>query len=152
MMKIKHLLVFFLIGHFLTGCHENSAPGAVLTGEKGIKHQSLTSIQWIDSTLDLGKIKMGDTIVMRFRFANTGNLPLIIENAETSCSCTRIAEIPAAVPPGGKGEIVAIFDTRKSIVGFIRKGILVTGNTLPNKRQLRYMAEITGHKLTTGSN
>ena len=92
-------------------------------------------------------MKMGDTILFRFRFRNTGQFPLVIKSAETSCSCTRVYPVTEAIAPGGEAEIKAMFDTRKSIVGFVRKGILITSNTVPGKKELWYGGEITGHKV-----
>lgn len=89
---------------------------------------------------------MGDTISLRFRFKNTGTVPLVIKSAETSCSCTFVYPVTGAIPPGAGGEIRAMFDTRKSIVGFVRKTILVGSNTVPAQKVLLYGGEITGHK------
>ena len=152
MMKFKHLFVFFIINAFLSACNENLPSAAKVSGESEIGKKALSSIKWMDSVIDLGKVKMGDTAVFRFRFSNTGNHPLIIEKTETSCSCTHILQTPSVIPPGGSGEIVAVYDTRKSIVGFIHKALLVATNTVPAKRQLLYSAEVTGHKLRTGGN
>ena len=152
MMKFKHLFVFLIISTLLGGCNENPDSSATLSGETKKEFSSITTIKWIDSIIDIGKVKMGDTAIFRFRFTNTGNHPLIIEKSETSCSCTRVIQTVSAIPPGGSGEIVAIYDTRKSIVGFIHKSLLVTSNTVPVKKQLLYSAEVTGHKLSTGGN
>ena len=150
-MKFKHILIIFLISTFLGGCNGNSRITSQIneTDKKGA--ETGTSIQWADSVLNLGKVKMGDTVVFRYRFTNTGKYPLIIQNSETSCSCTRIITSVTAVPPGSSGEIVAVYDTRKSIVGFVYKALRVTTNTLPAKMLLRYSAEVTGHKLIRGN-
>lgn len=110
-----------------------------------------TKIDWSDTLIDLGKIKMGDTVEFKFRFTNIGRKPLLIKSVETSCSCT-VASIPdSAYVPGAIGEIRAVLDTKKSIVGFITKGIKVVSNTNPDQRILRYRAEITGHREGFGS-
>lgn len=119
-------------------------PGSSQKKESSSKE--IASIAWIDSVISLGEIKMGDTVSFRFRFKNTGTKPLIISLVETSCSCTVANYTGGAIPPNGVSEIHAMFDTRKSIVGFVRKTILVTANTLPANKQLLYSAEITGHK------
>ena len=37
---------------------------------------------------DFGNIRRGDTLIYDFKFANTGNLPLIIKDASSGCDCT----------------------------------------------------------------
>ncbi len=150
-MKFKHIYIYFILFIFLTfsACNTESEKSKPQSGD-GFK-QDFTRITWVDSVINLGKMKMGDTILFRFRFKNTGKLPLVIKTAETSCSCTRVYPVTEAIPPGGEAEIKAVFDTRKSIVGFVRKGILITSNTLPGKKELWYGGEITGHKVIVSS-
>ncbi len=117
-------------------------PGAFQNAQR----EDLSGISWKDSVINFGKRKMGDTVVLHFRFKNTGKIPLVIKKAETRCSCTNVYAVVEAVPPGAEAEIKAVFDTRKSIVGFVRKTILITTNTFPEKKELLYGGEITGHK------
>ncbi len=110
-----------------------------------------TSVHWIDSSLDLGKIPMGDSVVFHFRFTNTGSSPLILGNIYTGCSCTTASHGGTAVAPGMTDSIKAVFDTRKSVTGFVSKTIQVKGNMASGAKILRYRATITGHKTGTGS-
>lgn len=141
-MKLNYIYIILLI--VAIGCNRVSGDKAILAGKA---QREPASVTWIDTALNLGKISMGDTVVFRFRFKNTGKIPLIIQKVETGCSCTIATTKTGAIPPGGESFIRAMFDTRKSIVGFVGKAILVTSNTLPAKRVLFYGAEITGHKL-----
>lgn len=134
----------------LLGCSGSSNRIDPYTSQQTKDSPVLTSVQWMDSLLDLGKIPMGDTVMIRFRFRNTGSEPLFVKNCLSSCSCTRIIDAQNAIPPGAIGEISAVYDTRKSIVGAVYKGLQVTMNTLPASRILRYKAEVTGHKNLSG--
>jgi len=66
---------------------------------------SLTKIQWIDSTLNLGRITEGEKIEVSFRFKNTGTRPLILI-ASDSITVTATGSIDVAshrVTPVGIG-------------------------------------------------
>jgi hypothetical protein len=100
-----------------------------------------TSIQWLDSTyLDLGKQKEGKEIEVTFRFRNTGNKNLIIENVHAPCGCTVPEKPEKPFAPGEEGLIKAKFNG--SGHGQIRKDIAVTANTSPNMHTLTFGAEM----------
>lgn len=140
--------VLFLMAFW--GCENGATEKASPSSVKNNNSQFVTSIKWIDSLVDVGKIPMGDTVLIRFQFLNTGNHPLLVTKCISSCSCTRVLPLQAAIAPGAKGTIIAVYDTRKSIVGTVYKGLLVIMNTNPPNRLLRYKAEVTGHKTLSG--
>ena len=147
MMNRIFIFVYIIMSTFLVSCGGNNAYNPF----KKDKKADFTRIDWSDSLIDLGKIKMGDTIVVHFRFTNIGRKPLFIKEIETSCSCTSVSIPDSAYAPGTIGEIRAVLDTKKSVVGFISKAIRVVSNTDPEQKILRYKAEITGHKTGFGS-
>lgn len=146
LMKFQHAYIYIIIFVFAVGCNQKTNHPEEIISKKVDSAQFHTSIHWIDSVINLGKIKMGDTIPIVYRFTNTGNRPLLVQGAETSCSCTSVKIPDQAIPPGSTGEIRALLDTRKSIVGFVHKGISVSTNTYPGKKVLLYRGEIWGHK------
>jgi hypothetical protein len=87
------------------------------------------------SSFHFGEIKEGTLVEKEFHFQNTGNLPLIITNATSTCGCTvpKFPEDP--IPPGGKGSILVKFDTQNKR-GYQSKPITVYANTYPNKTTL----------------
>ncbi|MDE3251251.1 MAG: DUF1573 domain-containing protein [Bacteroidota bacterium] len=141
-------IVLFLMA--VLGCRNGAIEKVPPSTVKNNDNQPVTSIKWIDSLVDLGKIPMGDTVLIRFQFINTGNQPVLVTKCISSCSCTRVIPLQEAIAPGAKGTILAVYDTRKSIVGTVYKGLLVTMNTNPPNRLLRYKAEVTGHKTLSG--
>lgn len=91
-----------------------------------------TTIQWLDSTRNFGKIPEGQKLEVAFRFRNTGNMPLIIVRVQPSCGCT-VAEQPTEpIAPGAEGQIKAIFNSRGH-AGVNHKTLLVTTNTRPGQ-------------------
>lgn len=90
---------------------------------------TFTSIQWIDSTFqDLGNVKEGPEVELNFKFKNTGNKNLIIQNVTASCGCTIVEKPEQPFPPGETGSIKAKFTTQGH-VGTNNKSIYVTANT-----------------------
>lgn len=61
-----------------------------------------------------------------FEFTNTGKLPIVITDVQTSCHCTTPQYSKQPVPPGAKGFIDVVYDAAS--VGQFSKTITVTSN------------------------
>lgn len=78
---------------------------------------------------DFGDIKQkGGDVSCEFRFTNTGTAPLVIVDAQTSCTCTKASYSRKPVPPGGKGTIKITYDPRKKETGVFYKAIQIYSN------------------------
>jgi len=56
---------------------------------------------------DLGQLRERETREVPFELRNTGGAPLEIRSVRAGCSCTAIAEFPAApIPPSGTGKVI----------------------------------------------
>lgn len=61
--------------------------------------------------LDFGEVVQGAKVRLALELGNSGDAPLVISHAETTCGCS-LARLPEApIPPGGKGELVVEFDS-----------------------------------------
>lgn len=150
-MLFRHILVSSIIIIAALSCSDASLdPQPKITVTTGAPPPA-TTVHWIDPSLDLGNIPMGDSVVFYFRFTNTGSSPLILGKIYTGCSCTTASHGGTAVAPGMTDSIKAVFDTRKSVTGFVSKIIQIKGNMASGTKILRYRATITGHKTLTGS-
>lgn len=101
-----------------------------------------TTIQWLDSTKDYGKIPEGQKLDVAFRFRNTGTTPLVIGRVQPSCGCT-IAEQPREpIAPGAEGRIRASFNS-EGRVGVNHKTLMVTANTKGSQsHNLQFVVEV----------
>ena len=112
------------VGTDSTTTNENTATGT----EPG----ELTSIEWIDpNPQKLGKLVKDKEIEVTFRFKNTGDKMLVIENVTASCGCTIPEKPEKPFAPGEEGVIRAKFNG--SGQGTISKTVTVTANTTPQK-------------------
>ncbi|MBT8283825.1 DUF1573 domain-containing protein [Muriicola sp. E247] len=88
---------------------------------------------------DFGTINQGTPQETTFTFTNTGNAPLIITNATSSCGCT-VPEYPKNTPiaPGETGELLVKFNG--SGQNQVTKTITVSANTEKGSELLRIKA------------
>lgn len=112
---------------------DNQAPAAY-TGPT-------TSVNFVQTSHNYGKIKQDTKNKHIFKFTNTGSDPLIIENAVGSCGCT-VPEYPKEpIAPGKTGEIVVEYSPGKQ-QGLQNKTVTVTANTEPKTTTLNISAEV----------
>lgn len=102
-----------------------------------------SQIEWGDTVFNIGKIRKGDSAIIKFRFRNTGEKALFIINVRPSCGCT-VADYPKnSIMPGMGGEVKVKFDSR-SQYGFIQKTIAVISNTSNAQiHTLKFWGEVT---------
>jgi hypothetical protein len=88
---------------------------------------------------DFGSITQGTPQETMFKFTNTGDAPLIITDAKSSCGCT-VPEYPKNTPiaPGDSGSMVVKFNG--SGQNQVTKTITVTANTAKGSELLRIKA------------
>jgi len=119
----------------------NSAEAKV----EAVAASPVTTIQWVDSVKNIGKVSEGEKVQIEYKFINTGSNPLIISNVVASCGCT-VAEKPEApIAPGKEGYIKASFDSNGRI-GSNHKTLTVIANTVQASYALVFDVEVTAKK------
>ncbi|MFY8038010.1 MAG: DUF1573 domain-containing protein [Cyclobacteriaceae bacterium] len=91
---------------------------------------------------DFGTVDEGKKVSYTYKVKNTGQAPLIIQNAQPSCGCTVPEWTKTPIPVGGEGFVKAEFDT-KGKPGINNKTITVTANTWPKTTMLKFKAMVT---------
>lgn len=91
---------------------------------------------------DFGTIKEGQVVEYTYAVKNTGEAPLIIQNAQPSCGCTAPDWSKEPIPVGGTGYVKAKFDSNGK-PNIQNKSITVTANTWPKQTVLRFKAMVT---------
>jgi len=90
----------------------------------------LPKLEFEYKTYNFGTVDEGDTILHKFKFVNTGDAPVIISDASTSCGCTVPSYPRKPIKPGGKGIIEVMFNTKGKLLEQ-KKSITLTANTEP---------------------
>ena len=103
-----------------------------------------TSIQWLDSIQDMGKIREGQKLEVTFRMKNTGTKPLIVQSVNASCGCTVPSKPEETVMPGADASVKAVFDSQGRS-GVNHKTITVVTNTVGTQSHvLEFNVEVIG--------
>jgi hypothetical protein len=102
----------------------------------------LPAMNFSETEFDFGTIKEGDVVEHTYSFTNTGQAPLIIQNAQPSCGCTAPDWTKEPIPVGGKGYVKARFDSNGK-PNMQNKTITVSANTWPKQTVLRFKAMVT---------
>jgi hypothetical protein len=89
---------------------------------------SFTTIQWMDSVKNYGRINEGEKLEVAFKFKNTGDKPLVIYMIKPSCGCTLVEQPEKPIAPGETGEIKGAFNSEGK-PGQQHKSIYVNANT-----------------------
>ncbi|GAB3896578.1 DUF1573 domain-containing protein [Spirosoma agri] len=88
---------------------------------------------------DFGALTEGDTVEHVFKFTNTGEFPLIINNITVSCGCTTPEWPREPVAPGASSSIRVRFNSRGKS-GEQNKTVTVIANTDPAMTDLQFRA------------
>ena len=125
-MTFKTLVLSCIVAAAVS-CNSEASSGDIQPTAEA-KVNQVTTIHWIDSARDFGKITEGQKLAVSFRFKNTGNKPLVIESVQPACGCT-VADYPKQpIAPGEEGEITGEFNS-EGRAGQQHKEITVTTNT-----------------------
>ena len=132
---------------FTTSCKDKASSKIVAdnietASERDVAAKNLPVMSFEKSEHDFGPIIQGTPQETIFKFTNTGNAPLIITDAKSSCGCT-VPQYPKNTPiaPGDTGELVVKFNgTGKNQV---TKTVTVTANTEKGSELLRIKAFVT---------
>lgn len=101
--------------------------------------KSLPVMSFEKAEHDFGSIVQGTPQETIFKFTNTGNAPLIITDAKSSCGCT-VPDYPKNTPiaPGDSGEMKVRFSGAGQ--NQVTKTITVTANTSKGSELIRIKA------------
>lgn len=101
-----------------------------------IDSSQLPIITFEEEVYDFGVAEEGSIIRHSYKFTNTGQAPLLISYARSTCGCT-VPEWPQEpIAPGESGQISVKFDATNR-VGRQSKPITIISNTIPNKTVIK---------------
>ena len=155
-MKKSFLIVAVLSVFIFTSCKENAADkvneeNVTAAANRDAKAGELPVMTFAESEFDFGEIEGGTAVEHIFKFTNTGNAPLVIVDAKSSCGCTVPEYTKAPVAAGETGELLVKFNG--SGKNQVSKTVTITANTAKGKETLVIKAFVNAKEgaTTTGS-
>lgn len=112
-----------------------------ISASKPLDTVNIAKMSFADTAYHFGTVKSGQTITRSFEFVNTGKVPLVIQDARSTCGCTVPSWPKDAIAPGVKGIIKVVFNTENK-VGAQNKPITITANTYPNETVLYMTGQV----------
>lgn len=145
-MKKGMLLLAAIATMAFTSCKEDAANKVKAENVEEAAERDAQAVVYPEITFDetehdFGTIDQGTSVEHTFTFTNTGNAPLVITNATSSCGCTVPTWTKEPIAPGETGEMLVKFNG--SGQNQVTKTVTVTANTESGKEQLRIKAFVT---------
>ena len=92
---------------------------------------NIAKLEFEETIFDFGEVNEGEIVKHTFNFTNTGKVPLVINDAHSTCGCTIPKWPKAPISPGEKGKIEVEFNT-KSKPNNQEKPVIISANTYPS--------------------
>lgn len=141
---MKRLFLVLAVSTFFISCKEDAtkkikSENVEMATQRDAKSNKLPVMTFDKIEHDFGNIISGTEVETTFTFTNTGDAPLIITNAESTCGCT-VPDYPKNKPiaPGEKGELVVKFNGAGQ--NQVTKAVTISTNTAKGKDQIRIKA------------
>lgn len=104
-------------------------------------------IKFESTTHNFGRFTSDDAVQKCvFTFTNTGNAPLIINQAIASCGCTVPSYTKEPVKPGEKGTIKVTYNGKGMFPSHFKKSITIRSNAVTEMVRLYIEGELSDEK------
>lgn len=100
-------------------------------------------IEFQMKVVDLGTLSRDDDKqIVRLSFTNVGDVPLVVTEVRTTCSCTTIQHDRKKVMPAERGVITITMDPSKAPVGSFYRVLQVYSTAVNGTQHITLKAEI----------
>jgi hypothetical protein len=100
-------------------------------------------IEFTTNVVELGELsRSDDKSYVRLSFLNTGDVPLVVTEVRTSCSCTTIKHDRKPIPAGEQGVLNITVDPSKAPVGNFYRVLQVYSTAISGVKNITLKAEI----------
>jgi len=106
-----------------------------ISADQPVDSSSAARMEFDERVFDFGVVTAGEIVEHTFSFRNTGQVPLLIHDARSTCGCTVPSYPESPIEPGAEGEITVRFDTENKVQKQ-KKPITLLANTYPNRTEL----------------
>ncbi len=145
-MKKSILIIAIMSAFVFTSCKENAAEKVseekvAEAADRDANSGKYPVITFAESEFDFGTIDQGTKVEHVFKFTNTGDAPLVIVDAKSSCGCTVPTYPKEPVAPGAEAELLVKFNG--SGKNQVSKTVTITANTAAGKETIKIKAFVT---------
>jgi len=137
--------IVFAAFMLLSACSEDSKENSndtSMVASDSIATKALTTIAFADTVHEFGTIKEGEKVSYIFKYKNTGENPLILEDVRPSCGCTLPEWTKDPIAPGEEGLIKVVYNS-EGRPGEFHKTITVIANTPAEVALLKIQGKVT---------
>ena len=142
-MKNSIFIIAILSAFIFTSCKENAADKV---NEENVEEAAnrdanagkFPKMVFSETEFDFGTIDQGTNVEHVFKFTNTGDAPLVIVDAKSSCGCTVPSYPKTPVAVGAEGELLVKFNG--SGKNQVSKTVTITANTESGKETIKIKA------------
>lgn len=89
---------------------------------------SQAEIKFDKTKIDFGTFAENQVQTAVFEFTNTGDKPLVVHQAFSSCGCTVADFTKDTIQPGAKGKVVVTYNATGTFLGRFEKKVVVRTN------------------------
>ena len=144
-MKKSILIVSVLSLFAFVSCKQNAADkvneeNVTAAEDRDAKSDEFPVMTFEEVEYDFGTIEQNTPQEHLFKFTNTGNAPLVIVDAKSSCGCTVPEYTKDPIAPGDGGEMLVKFNG--SGKNQVSKTVTITANTAKGTETIKIKAFI----------
>ncbi|NND88573.1 MAG: DUF1573 domain-containing protein [Flavobacteriaceae bacterium] len=151
----KSLLLVAVVSMFaFSSCKDNAADkvadsNVAAAADRDAEAGKFPVMTFEEKSFDFGTIDSGTAVEHKFKFTNTGDAPLVIVDAKSSCGCTVPEKPEGPIAPGETGELLVKFNG--SGKNQVSKTVTITANTQAGKETLTIKAFVNPKEGAAGS-
>jgi len=145
-MKKSVLIVAILSVFAFSSCKDNAADkvndeNVAAAADRDSESGKFPKMTFNEGQFDFGTIDQGTNVEHIFKFKNTGDAPLMIVDAKSSCGCTVPEYTKEPIAPGASGELLVKFNG--SGQNQVSKTVTIVANTEKGTETLTIKAFVT---------
>ena len=111
--------------------------------ESGAQTPKGADIEFQTNFIDLGELSQeDDKQIVRLVYTNTGDVPLVVTEVRTSCSCTTVKHDRGKLLPGERAAIIITMDPAKAPEGSFYRVLKVYSTASSGVKHITLKAEI----------
>ena len=111
--------------------------------ESGAQTPKGADIEFQTNVIDLGELSQeDDKQIVRLVYTNTGDVPLVVTEVRTSCSCTTVKYDRGKLLPGERAAITITMDPAKAPEGSFYRVLKVYSTASSGVKHITLKAEI----------